>query len=89
MWATPGPYLRQSMLRSLARAVSDHFLPEAFYPQTFKEVKEDESAARPHEEEGMVFSLAHRLKEEQKAVENQRDGLWDDESDDDDDDDEE
>lgn len=31
IWATPGPYLRKSMLISLAREVSDRFLPEAFY----------------------------------------------------------
>lgn len=38
IWATPGPYLRRSMLITLARKVSDHFLPEAFYGQsTFTE----------------------------------------------------
>ena len=69
MWATPGPYLRQSMLISLARKVSDHFLPEVFYEQTtFEEVEADESVTRPQEEAGMVLSLAHRLKEEKEAV---------------------
>lgn len=31
MWCTPGSYLRHSMLRLLARQVSDHYLPEALY----------------------------------------------------------
>jgi hypothetical protein len=31
MWATPGRYLRQSMLQVLARQVSDHYLPEVFW----------------------------------------------------------
>jgi hypothetical protein len=34
MWALPGPYLRKSLLRSLARRVSDHYLPEALYQKT-------------------------------------------------------
>lgn len=38
LWATPGRYLRESMLTMLARKVSDHFSPEAFYGQaTFEE----------------------------------------------------
>ncbi|ELR02835.1 hypothetical protein VC83_08296 [Pseudogymnoascus destructans] len=34
MWATPGAYLRKTMLVMLARKVSDHFYPEAFYGQS-------------------------------------------------------
>ena len=69
MWATPGPYLRQSMLISLARKVSDHSLPEVFYEQTtFEEVEADESVTRPQEEAGMVLSLARRLKEQKEAM---------------------
>lgn len=34
IWATPGPYLRKKMLISLARRVSDRFLPDAFYAGT-------------------------------------------------------
>lgn len=34
MWATPGKYLRRSMLINLARRVSDHYLPEVFYKST-------------------------------------------------------
>ena len=86
MWATPGPYLRQSMLISLARRVSDHFLPEVFYDQTtFEEAEADESATRPQEEPGMVLSLANRLKEEKEAVKDKEMRLNDSKSDDDDD----
>ena len=38
IWATPGAYLRRSMLLSLAKGSEDHFLPEAFYLQnTFED----------------------------------------------------
>ena len=86
MWATPGPYLRQSMLVSLARKVSDHFLPENFYEHnTFKEVEADESVTRPQEEAGMVLSLAYRLDEEKQAAVEKANDSDDSESDDDDD----
>lgn len=89
IWATPGPYLRQSMLISLARKVSDHFLPEVFYDQTtFEEVEADESVTRPQEEPGMVLSLANRLKEEEEAVKEKKRRLIESDSEDDDDDDE-
>ena len=69
MWATPGPYLRRSMLITLVRNVSDHFLPEDFYEHTtFDEVEADESVTRPQEEAGMLLSLANRMKEEKEAV---------------------
>ena len=84
MWATPGPYLRQSMLISLARKISDHFLPEAFYLQTTFEVAEaDESVTQSQEEVGMVLSLLNRLKEENEAVKDKALRLNDSESDDD------
>ena len=64
-WATPGLYLRQSMLISLARGLLDHFLPEVVYDQTtFEEAEADESVTRPQEEPGIVLSLANRLEEE-------------------------
>ncbi|XMA15379.1 hypothetical protein WAI453_008170 [Rhynchosporium graminicola] len=31
LWATPGPYLRKTLLLALARRVSDAYEPEAFY----------------------------------------------------------
>lgn len=87
MWATPGPYLRQSMLISLARRVSDHFLPEVFYEQTtFMEVEADESATRSQEEPWMVLSLVNRLKEKKETVEEKAMRLYDDSDSDDDDD---
>lgn len=89
IWATPGPYLRQSMLISLARKVSDHFLPEVFYDETtFEEVEADESVTRPQEEPGMVLSLANRLKEEDEAVKEKKRRLIESDSEDDDDGDE-
>ncbi|KAL8697688.1 MAG: hypothetical protein Q9201_007003 [Fulgogasparrea decipioides] len=61
MWPTPGPYLRRSMLVSLARKISDRFLPEVFYDKTTFETAEG-SAARPLEEEdAMALSLKSRL----------------------------
>ena len=76
LWAAPGPYLCQSMLISLARKVSDYFLPEVFYKQTtFTEVEADESTPRPQEEQWMVLSLANRLKDEKEAVEGKATGL--------------
>lgn len=36
MWATPGPYLRKSMLLALARQVSHHYLLEIFVEQGTK-----------------------------------------------------
>ena len=38
IWATPGAYIRRSMLLSLAKGSEDLFLPEAFYLQnTFED----------------------------------------------------
>jgi len=34
IWATPGPYLRKSMLKTLARNISDRYLPEVFFQDT-------------------------------------------------------
>ena len=88
IWATPGPYLRQSMLISLARKVSDHFLPEVFYHDTtFQAVGADESVERPQGEDGMVLSLAVRLRDENDAAQEQALGRNDSDSDDDDDED--
>ncbi len=53
MWATPGPYLRESMLRILARQVGHHFFPDALVTNTtFKDAPE--SPARPPKEEDVM-----------------------------------
>jgi len=49
MWATPGSYLRGSLLKMLARKVSDRFLPETIYGhQSFEDgetqMKEDDAS---------------------------------------------
>ena len=58
MWASPGPYLRQSLLVSLARKVSDLYLPETSHKNTtFLEA--DGCAQRTEEEEeNLAMSLA-------------------------------
>ena len=58
MWATPGPYLRQSMLKNLARQVSGHFMPEEFYKEQTFSNKDDLPA---EEEERMVTSLKVKI----------------------------
>lgn len=81
MWATPGPYLRRSMLQNLARFVSHDFLPEALIEDnTFTEAPSCPS--RDNEaEETLAMSLAVRIKDAEKE---ERD---DDEEDDDEEDD--
>lgn len=49
MWATPGSYLRKSMLATLAKKASDHFLPEVFYKTAFD--TSPHCASRPPDEE--------------------------------------
>lgn len=68
MWASPGPYLRRSMLVTLARRISDLYLPETFYSHTtFAEA--DGCASRPEdEEEDLVLSLTVRLHNEREAA---------------------
>ncbi|KAJ9286803.1 hypothetical protein DTO021C3_5535 [Paecilomyces variotii] len=56
LWATPGPYLRKSMLVALARRASDHYAPEAFWNGTFEESKESPGRSAAEEE-----ILAHAL----------------------------
>jgi len=70
MWATPGPYLRQSMLKILARKVSDHYLPEAFYGNTTFTETEESNSRSAEEEEVLARSLALRLQkdEEERAT---------------------
>jgi hypothetical protein len=61
LWATPGPYLRRTMLLSLARKISDRFLPEAFYETTtFTEADGcDERTAE--QEADLVMALTHKM----------------------------
>jgi hypothetical protein len=62
IWATPGPYLRKSMLISLARRISDHFLPEAFYEGTF--TRADGCPERsPEEEDDLAMAFDHKMQD--------------------------
>ncbi|KAL8661886.1 MAG: hypothetical protein Q9202_005168 [Teloschistes flavicans] len=61
MWATPGPYLRKSMLLALARKISDHYLPPPLVnDNTFIQL-EEESPRSPEDEDAMADSLKTRL----------------------------
>ena len=65
MWATPGPYLRKSMLLALARQVSHQYLPEVFIEQrTFDEVP-GSSPRSADEEKTLGMSLGLLVKEHQ------------------------
>jgi len=86
MWATPGPYLRQSMLVTLARQVSDHYLPEAFLEgATFTEAAGSPRMS-PEDEEVAALSLAMKIDDE-KINQQQRLIDWE-KSDDEDEEDE-
>lgn len=81
VWATPGPYLRRSMLQNLARFVSHEFLPEELVEEnTFTEAascpSQDEEA-----EETLAMSLAVGIKDAEKE-EKDEDGDDDDDKDD-------
>jgi hypothetical protein len=57
MWLTPGPYLRRSMLRLLAKECGAQYLPEEFYmKQTF-----DEDKISANEETGMARDLRDKM----------------------------
>lgn len=64
MWASPGPYLRKSMLRVLARQISQHFLPEALLADTTFEHAEGCTTRPAHDEKTLGLSLAVRVKAE-------------------------
>ena len=62
LWATPGPYLRKSMLLTLARRISDTFLPEAFYDSTF--TMADGSPQRsPEDEDDLAMGLDYKMRD--------------------------
>ena len=77
MWATPGPYLRKSMLVSLARRVSDNYLPQALYKNTtFEEApgcpqksKDEETTLEISLKLGIENEELERLRIKRKRIE--------------------
>lgn len=61
MWATPGPYLRGSMLQALARRAADNFLPEAFYGSTFT-IADGCPQRSPEDEEDLAMGFDYKMK---------------------------
>lgn len=70
--ALQAQYVRQSLLLSLARRISDIYLPEAFYKDTtFTE--SDGCPARPKEEEvDLAMALVLRVKQEKEYARERR-----------------
>ncbi|WEW59460.1 hypothetical protein PRK78_004934 [Emydomyces testavorans] len=64
IWATPGPYLRQSMLKLLAQNIGDIYLPEVFYKNTTFVDSSDRPAVSQAEEELLAKSLEFRAEYE-------------------------
>ena len=62
LWATPGLYLRESMLQALARRISDWFLPEVFYDSTFT-VADGSPQRNPEDEEDLAMAFDHKMKD--------------------------
>lgn len=88
MWASPGPYLRRSTLKILARQVSHHFLPEELVADTtFTEVSGCPTRS-PDEEETIGLALSLQVKDQIKAadkrVEKKDSGFGEDEDEDED-----
>lgn len=66
MWATPGKYLRESMLWTLAQQAGDNYAPEYFYRDnaTFTNEEPMTRAAVPDEEEkDMAVELALKIQD--------------------------
>lgn len=63
MWATPGPYLRKTMLVALARKVSDTFLPEAFYGTSTFTVADGCPDRGAEAEEDLAMGLSIRVRD--------------------------
>lgn len=82
-WATPGPYLRKSMLLTLARRISNQFLPEVFYESTFT-TAEGCPQRSAEEEEELAMGLDHKMQEMQGAL-GEMAGLGDEDGSDDED----
>ncbi len=68
MWASPGPYVRRSMLVTLARKVSDFYLPEAFYEHTTFSGSETSVDRSSEEEELLATELALRMTTESDGI---------------------
>ena len=97
MWCSPGPYVEASMLKVLAKQVSDCFLPQALYDNmTFRAAEETEHSVKS-EVKVSAMSLGVRIKDERDNREADLEGDSDGEDgedyletdDDEDDDDEE
>jgi hypothetical protein len=57
IWATPGEYIRRSMLANLAKGCEDLYLPEAFYKDnTFDDSKSSEVADVDQEDASLTFT---------------------------------
>ena len=63
MWCSPGPYLRKSMLKSLARQVSDYWLPEALYSKTTFDDADEEPNRSADQEKVLAMSLGLKLED--------------------------
>lgn len=86
IWVTPGPYLRQSMLLTLAQHASDTFLPDVFYGlTTFTEADGCPSRSTDAEED-LVMGLGLKIQDSFAEAKRRSD---DEEEEDDDDEDEE
>lgn len=62
VWAIPGPYLRKSMLLTLARRISDKFLPEVFYESTFS-IADGCPQRSSEDEEDLAIGFDHRVQD--------------------------
>ncbi len=63
MWATPGPYLRKSMLRVLAQTIGDMYeMPKELYEHKTFDGKDDEPEAEEKKKAAEMFTITERLK---------------------------
>lgn len=68
LWASPGKYVKTSMLVLFAKNVGDFTFPEAFYNQTtFSEIKGKSSRTKDEEETDATY-LTHRIREHQERA---------------------
>lgn len=81
MWASPGNYVRESMLRIFAKKVGDYLFPEAFYEQTTFSTVEGGSNRPKEEEELLATVMAHRVKSHKRNLQAADDDVASDEED--------
>jgi hypothetical protein len=62
IWATPGPYLRKSMLLTLAGRTSDQPLLEVFYDSTFT-ISDGCPQRSPEDEEDLAMGFDHKMQD--------------------------